>query len=90
MGSGPGVVTQPDAEVLHLQVRVAFLDLSQLNDLTVGLLHLLETLKEVPESRLGHNMVRCEDGLSVERRMGFRLRRDLSTHDFKLTQLQEN
>ena len=60
VGAGPGVVAQPDAEVLNLQ-RLPLLDLLHGHDLARGLLELPQLPQEVPEAGLGHNGVRSED-----------------------------
>ena len=60
MGAGPGVVSQPDAEVLHLQ-WLPLLDLLHGDDLSGGLLELPQLSQEVPESGLGHDHVGGED-----------------------------
>merc|ERR1719242_2917436 len=58
VGSRPGVVSQPDPEVL---------DLLHGDDLSSGLLKFPQLSQEVPEARLGHNGIRGEDSHPVER-----------------------
>merc|ERR1719347_1708934 len=52
VGAGPGVVSQPDAEVLDLH-RLPLLDLLHADDLAGGLLELPQLSQEVPEPGLG-------------------------------------
>ena len=56
----PGVVSQPDAEVLDLQ-RLPLLDLLNGDDLSGSLLKFPQLSQEVPETRLGHDGVGSED-----------------------------
>lgn len=72
VSSGAGVVTQPDAEVLHL-LGVLLVDLVERNNLTVSLLNTLQTLQEVPETRLRDNNVWSKDAHAVELRLWRRL-----------------
>ena len=49
VGSGPGVVSEPDAEVLDLE-GLPLDDLLNADDLSGGLLELAELAQEVPET----------------------------------------
>lgn len=48
MGSGSGIITEPDSEVLDLQ-RVLFPDLLDGDDLSSSLLELTELTEEIPK-----------------------------------------
>ena len=48
MGSGSGIITEPDSEVLDLQ-RVLLPDLLDGDDLSSGLLELTELTEEIPK-----------------------------------------
>ena len=85
VGAGPGVVAQPDAEVLNLQ-RLPLLDLLHGHDLARGLLELPQLPQEVPEAGLGHDGVRSEDPHSVERSLGLVLRWHFATNHAKFSQ----
>lgn len=61
------VVSQPDTEVLDL-LGVLLVDRLDADDLTGGLLDLLETTQEVPVTGLGDRLVRGEDGHPVHGR----------------------
>jgi hypothetical protein len=56
------------------------------DDLTSGLLDLAELLEEVPETRLGNDVVRSEKSHSEELGDGFLLRRKLTTDHLSITQ----
>jgi hypothetical protein len=60
VGAGPGVISQPDAEVLDLE-WLTLPDLLHGHDLSGGLLELPELLQEVPEARLGNDLVGGKD-----------------------------
>ena len=60
VGAGPGVVPQPDAEVLDLH-RLPLLDLLHADNLAGGLLELPQLSQEVPEPGLSHDHVRSKD-----------------------------
>lgn len=62
------IITQPNAEVLDFR-RCCFVDLLQWNNLTGGLLELLQLTQKVPETWFGHNVVRSEYSHFVERRV---------------------
>ena len=53
MGSGTGIVTEPDAEVLNL-LRLLLAELSDGEDFATGLLGLADTLHEEPELGTSH------------------------------------
>jgi len=54
------VITNPDAKVFNFQ-RLGLGDNVNGNDLAAGLLCLVELAKEIPETGLGHDLVRRED-----------------------------
>merc|ERR1711997_57290 len=68
VGSGPGVVLEPNAEVLD-GLWPLLADLLDVDDLTVGLLDLLQLTQEVPEPGFGDNMVWSEDPHLVKWRL---------------------
>ncbi|KAH3663671.1 hypothetical protein OGAPHI_005072 [Ogataea philodendri] len=80
VGSGSGVVSDPDTEVLDLG-WVGLADDVEGNDLTRGLLHLVQFLQKVPVSRLGDNIIRSEDSHSVQLWLRHGLGRQLSADD---------
>lgn len=63
--TGTRVVSDPDTEVLDLE-GVLLVEHLDADDLTSGLLDLLETTQEVPVSGLSDRLVRGEDGHAVE------------------------
>jgi len=65
--AGSGVVSEPDGEVLDLQWLLLVDDVKG-NDLSVGLLDLLQLTKVVPEPRLGDDVVGRKDSHAVELR----------------------
>jgi len=65
VGAGARIVADPDAKVLDL-LWALLVDLVESHDLAVGLLDLSELRKEVPESRLGHDIVGRKDTHAVE------------------------
>lgn len=65
VGTGTRVVTEPDSKVLDLE-RLLFVDSVDADDLTGGLLDLLELPQEVPVTRLGHDLIRSEDAHPVD------------------------
>jgi hypothetical protein len=69
--SGARVVTDPDAKVLDLE-GVLLVDLVERDNLAVGLLDLTELHEEVPEARLGNDIVGGKDAHAVQfgRRVG--------------------
>lgn len=66
VGAATRVVTQPDTKVLHLQ-RGFLVNQATVDCLSGGLLHLPQLGDEVPETGLGHDMVRGEDPHPVQR-----------------------
>lgn len=82
------VVTQPDAEVLDLQRSLLVLALDG-DNLTSCLLEFAELTQEVPESRLGDDVVWCEDDHLEERWIRILLRRQFASDDLIFLQLQE-
>jgi hypothetical protein len=80
VSAGSGIVSDPDAEVLDLSGGLLG-DLVDGNNLTGGLLDLLELGQEVPESRLGDNLVGGENSHSVELLLGSSLGRQLSANN---------
>lgn len=87
VGARTRVITQPDAEVLDLQRRLLELSFHR-DDLTSCLLELTQLTQEVPKSRLGDDMVRCEDDHFEERRIWILLGWQLATDDLILLQLK--
>jgi hypothetical protein len=83
VGTGAGVVSDPDTEVLDLQ-GVLLVDLVEGNDLAVGLLDLLELHQEVPEARLGNDLVGGKDSHAVELGGGVGLAREVAPNDLVL------
>jgi len=51
------------------------------DDLAIGLLDLLQLRKEVPEPRLGHNIVGCEDAHAVKLGRRVRIRGQMAPND---------
>lgn len=80
VSAGSGVVSDPDTKVLDLGGGLLG-DLVDGDNLTGGLLDLLELGQEVPESRLGNNLVGGEDSHSVELLLGSSLGRQLSANN---------
>mmetsp|Transcript_23394 Transcript_23394/g.46521 ORF Transcript_23394/g.46521 Transcript_23394/m.46521 type:complete len:222 (-) Transcript_23394:56-721(-) len=62
------VVAQPDTIVLHCE-RVRFANLVDVEDFTVGLLHVTVLVKEVPKSRLRDDLIGCEKLHAESRRL---------------------
>lgn len=67
VGAGPGIVTDPDTEVLDLQ-RAFLVDDVDSDNLSVRLLDLAQLHQKVPEARLGDHGVGCEDAHAVQLR----------------------
>ena len=80
VGTGTGVVAQPDTEVLDLH-GLLFADDGAGDDFTGGTLDLLELTQEVEEAGLGDDFVNSEDAHLVELRSGVLFRRQLTTDD---------
>lgn len=87
VGARTRVVTQPDAEVLDLQRSLLELSLHR-DDLAGGLLELTQLTQEIPESRLGNDVIRCEDDHLEEWRIWILLGRQFATDDLILLQLK--
>lgn len=85
--TGARIVTQPDAEVLHLQRRL-LQDALHRDDLAGCLLELAQLTQEVPEARLGHDVVRGEDVHLEERRVLLLLRGQLAPDHLVFFQLK--
>lgn len=88
--AGTRIVTQPHTVILDTIGGIRFLNLFDLNNLTVGLLDFLETTQKVPEARLGHNVIGRKDGHSVERWVRVGLVHQVTTHNAILAQLKSN
>lgn len=86
VGARTRIVTQPDAEVLDADGS-ALVDLLDRDDLTGGLLELLQLAQEIPETRLRDNVVRSEDSHLVEGSGGLLLSGQLAPDDFIFLQL---
>jgi len=69
VGAGARVVADPDAKVLDL-LGVLLVQRLDADNLTSGLLDLLETADKVPEAGLGDRGVGGEDGHAVQRGLG--------------------
>mmetsp|Transcript_8627 Transcript_8627/g.18937 ORF Transcript_8627/g.18937 Transcript_8627/m.18937 type:complete len:204 (+) Transcript_8627:99-710(+) len=80
---GAGLVAQPDAVVLHL-VRALVEELVDGEQLAAALLGLVELLHEVPEARLGQDLVLGEEAHPVD--LGHRVlgRRGRAAHNLVL------
>lgn len=86
MCSRTRVIPQPNAEVLDLNWGL-FGDLFQVDNLTGGLLKLLELPQEIPETGFRHDPVGGEYPHFVERSHALLLRRQLAPDNFILLQL---
>ena len=80
VGTGARVVADPDAEVLDL-LGVLLVQGLDADDLTGGLLNLLQTTDEVPEAGLGDGGVGGEDGHAVQRGLGVGLGGQMAPDD---------
>lgn len=83
VGAGARVVTDPDTEVLDLE-RVLLGDLVHGDDLTIGLLDLLELHQEVPETGLGNDLIGGKDAHAVELGGGVALGGQMAANDLVL------
>jgi hypothetical protein len=83
VGTGSRVVSDPDAEVLDLQ-RVLLVDLVQRDDLAVGLLDFLELHQEVPETRLGDDLIGGKNAHAVKLGGGVGLAGEVAPDDLVL------
>ena len=86
-GSGTRVPTEVNAHVLH-NVRALLLQLANSEHLSVGALHLVVLTHELPELRLGDDVVRREACVPEQLRGGLGLRRLLASHDLELAQVR--
>lgn len=80
VGTGTGVIAQPDTEVLDLQGLV-LVDKGAGDDFTGGALDLLQLTQEVEETGLGDDFVGSEDAHLVELRSGILGGGQLATDD---------
>lgn len=80
VGTGTGVIAQPDTKVLHLHGLV-LVDQGTGDDFTGGLLDLLQLAQEVEETGLGDDFVGGEDAHLVELRSGVLGGGQLATDD---------
>jgi hypothetical protein len=74
------VVADPDAKVLDL-LGVLLVDRLDADNLTSGLLDLLQTAQEVPEAGLGDRLVGSEDGHAVQGGRGVSLGGQMAPDD---------
>ena len=89
VGSRARVVTQPNTEVLHLRSRLVDLPLTHAphthlvhsQNLSGSVLHLLQSVHEVPVAGLGSHSVRSEQSHSVDLGLGIVLRRKSTTNN---------
>ena len=89
VGSRARVVTQPNTEVLHLRSRLVDLPLTHAphthlvhsQNLSGSVLHLLQSVHEVPVAGLGGHSVRSEQSHSVDLGLGIVLRRKSTTNN---------
>merc|ERR1712105_12503 len=80
VGSGPRIITQPDAKVLNLQWGL-FMDLLDADDFTSGFLELAKLAEEIPETGFSHNVVRGENPHAVQWRIGVLFGRQFPSND---------
>ena len=83
-GSGTNQYNKKLKENVIVNFKTNLLDA---DNFTSGLLELAQLTQEIPEPRLGNNMVRCKNPHSVERRIRFLLRSELAPDDFVFFQL---
>lgn len=88
MGAGTGVVSQPHTVILHALGSIRLLDLLDLNNLTIGLLDLLQLGQKVPEARLCNDVVRSKNGHPEQWWIGEGGRGQVATHNSVLTELR--
>ena len=95
VSAGAGVVAQLDAVVLHL--LVLFVDLPRSRptrylvhgeDFPSSLLHLLQSVHEIPVAGLGSHRVRSEQSHSVNLRLGVRLGGESAANDLIVVNLR--
>ena len=98
VGSRARVVTQPNTEVLHLRSRLVDLPLTHAphthlvhsQNLSGSVLHLLQSVHEVPVAGLGSHRVRGEQSHSVDLRLGVRLSGQSAANDLVVMNLHRN
>lgn len=83
VGTGAGVVADPDAKVLDLGGAL-LVDLVDRNDLTVGLFDTTELGQKVPETGLGDNLVRSKNAHAIQLGLGGSLRREVAADNLIL------
>lgn len=88
VGARTWVITQPDSEVLDLQRSLLVLALDG-DDLTGCLLEFAQLTQEIPETRLGDDVIRCKDDHLEEWRVWLLLGRQLATDDLIFLQLKQ-
>ena len=87
VGTGTGIVTQPNTEILNLH-GLLFGDRSAADNFTGGTLNLLELAQKVEETRFGNDFVGSEDAHLVELRSGILLGRKFTTDNLILEHLK--
>ena len=95
VGSRARVVTQPNTEVLHLRSRLVDLPLTHAphthlvysQNLSGSVLHLLQSVHEVPVAGLGSHSVRSEQSHSIDFGLGIVLRRKSTTNNVIIVNL---
>lgn len=87
VSSRTGVITQPDAEVLDLQRSLLVLALDG-DNFTSCLLEFAQLTQEVPEPRLGDDVIWCEDDHLEERWIWILLGRQFASDDLIFLQLK--
>lgn len=85
VGTATAVITNPDTKVLDSK-RALLVDGVDGYDLAVGLLHLLQLGKEVPETRLCDDLIECKDAHAVELGGGLSLRGQMAPDDLEFLQ----
>ena len=80
VGAGAGVVSNPDTKVLDLEGSL-LVDLVESDNLAVRLLDFSQLHQEVPESRLGHDIVGSEDAHAVQLGFGVGVSRQMTADD---------
>merc|ERR1719431_2246924 len=80
VGAGPGVVLQPDSEILDLK-RLPLSDLLHGHDLSGGFLELPKLPQEIPKARLCNNLVSGKNSHPVKRCYGLALGGELASDD---------
>jgi len=83
MCTRPGVVTDPDAEVLDLQ-GLLFVNAIDTNDLAVCFFDLLQLSQEVPEAGFSDDLVQCKNAHTVNLGVRLRLCGQVTTNDLVL------